>query len=200
MVAVASVAVTPRTGTGERYATAMGELWAGLSRTLVRLESVASEPDLLDEEPVVDSLRRLQYALHVASEHAYGLRPPEPAAEAHADLAASLAAARDVTAEVSEAAAFGGAIAVEPLLHQWRAALFRVRLARMELGPGRAARQPPAVASDRAGGGSFVRPLVAFVLALLGALAFVVGATTALWPVWAAGLAAVAASVLAYRP
>jgi hypothetical protein len=41
---------------------------------------------------------------------------------------------------------------------------------------------------------------VAFLLALLGALAFVLGATLELWPVWSAGVVAVVASVLAYRP
>jgi hypothetical protein len=37
-------------------------------------------------------------------------------------------------------------------------------------------------------------------LALFGAVGFVGGATTAIWPVWAAGLVAVCASVLVYRP
>jgi hypothetical protein len=44
------------------------------------------------------------------------------------------------------------------------------------------------------------RPLVAFLLALCGALAFAAGATLGLWPVWVAGLLAVCASVVAYRP
>jgi hypothetical protein len=42
--------------------------------------------------------------------------------------------------------------------------------------------------------------LLAFALALIGALAFVAGATLALWPLWVAGLVAVCASVVAYRP
>ena len=37
------------------------------------------------------SLRRLQYALHLASEHAFGLAPPAGAEPAHAELAAALA-------------------------------------------------------------------------------------------------------------
>jgi hypothetical protein len=45
-----------------------------------------------------------------------------------------------------------------------------------------------------------VAPLAAFVLALAGALAFVLGATIGPWPLWAAGLLAVCGSVLAYRP
>jgi hypothetical protein len=44
------------------------------------------------------------------------------------------------------------------------------------------------------------RPLIAFLLALLGAVSFVAGATLGLWPVWSAGALAVCASVLAYRP
>jgi len=34
----------------------------------------------------------------------------------------------------------------------------------------------------------------------VGAIAFVGGAATGVWPVWAAGLLAVCASVLAFRP
>ena len=37
-------------------------------------------------------------------------------------------------------------------------------------------------------------------LALFGAIGFVGGATTAAWPIWAAGLIAVCSSVLIYRP
>jgi hypothetical protein len=44
------------------------------------------------------------------------------------------------------------------------------------------------------------QPLAAFLLALGGALAFVAGATLGAWPLWGAGIVAVCASVLAYRP
>ena len=44
------------------------------------------------------------------------------------------------------------------------------------------------------------QPLSAFLLALVGAVAFVAGATLGLWPVWGAGMLAVCAAVLAYRP
>jgi len=190
--------VASRTGT-ERYATAMGELWAGLTRTLSRLDALALEPDVLDDEQAVASLRRLQYRLHLASEHAYGLRPPHGAAEAHADLAASLALARDATAEVVEAATDGGLVAVEPLLYEWRGVLFSVRLARLRLaGAPRSA--GPASPPESPAPGSVLRPLAAVLLVAAGAATVVVGARLGLWPVWAAGLVATALSPLVHRP
>lgn len=190
--------MAPRTGSPEQYAEEMGELWTGLTRTLGRLDRFAAEPERLDDDHVEKSLRRLQYALHLASEHAYGVEPPAGAATAHAELANALACARDATAEVAEAVEDWGADGVRPLLHEWRGALFRVRLARLRLAaPGRPReRARPDVATRD----SLVRPLVAFLLALGGALAFVGGATLSVWPLWAAGLVAVCGSVLAYRP
>jgi hypothetical protein len=185
--------VPPTTGT-DRYAAQMGELWTGLSRTLSRLDLAAAEPDGLDES-AVDALRRLQYALHLACERAFGLVPPVGALSAHAELTAALEAARDATAEVAEACAIWGAEGVQPLLHEWRGALFRVRLARMRLVPP-APRLSAAVDAPAA----LTRPLVAFLLALAGSLAFVAGATLSLWPLWVAGLVAVCGSVVAYRP
>ena len=188
--------MAPRIGTPGRYAEEMGELWTGLTRTLGRLDRLAAEPERLDDQHVEAALRRLQYALHIAWEHTYGVEPPEGAATAHAELADALACARDATAEVAEAVGEWGAEGVRPLLHEWRGALFRVRLARLRL----AAPEPrpaPAQEPDRERLG---RPLLAFLLALGGALAFVGGATLAEWPLWVTGLAAVCASVLAYRP
>ncbi len=105
-------------------------------------------------------------------------------------------AARDATAEVAEAVAAWGAAGVEPLLPEWRGALFRVRLARLRLTPpGQVA--PTASAEDYEGP---ARPLLAFLLALFGAVAFVGGAATGAWPVWSAGMLAVGASVVVYRP
>ena len=188
--------LTPRVGTGERYATQMGELWSGLARTLARLESVAGEPTELEAVDAVDRLRRFQYSLHRASEDAYGLRPPSGAETAHAELGAALAGARDATAEVAEALEELGPDAAAMLVHEWRGALFRVRLARLRLaGPRRVAPTPePPLRRE------ITAPLAAFLLALGGALAFVIGATIGPWPLWAAGLLAVCGSVLAYRP
>jgi hypothetical protein len=190
--------LAPRTGTGERYATQMGELWSGLTRTLARLEQIATDPEQFPDADLVDALRRLQYRLHAASEHAYGLVPPAGAETAHAELAAALAGARDATAEVAEAAEEAGAEAAALLVHEWRGALFRVRLARLRLaGPPRRRTAPVADTSPAA---RVAAPLAAFLLALVGALAFVVGATLGPWPLWLAGILAVCGSVLVYRP
>jgi hypothetical protein len=188
--------MAPRTGSPDEYAEEMGELWTGLSRTLARLDRLAAEPDQIDDERAEISLARLRYALHLASEHTYGVAPPEGSESAHAELAAALAAARDATAEVAEAASEAGAEAVQPLLHEWRGALFRVRLARLRL----AAPPPRRPLAELPAGDGIARPLVAFLLALAGAIAFVLGATLSVWPLWASGLVAVCASVLAYRP
>jgi hypothetical protein len=188
--------VGPRTGTDERYAVAMGDLWTGLARTLARLDVAAGEPELLDETGAAGSLRRLQYALHLAAEHTYGLEPPPAAASAHAELADALVCARDATAEVAEAVSIWGADGVATLLHEWRGALFRVRLARMRL----ATPAPPTPVVEKPEPRDLGWPLAAFMLALVGALAFVAGATLQLWPLWVAGLVGVCGSVLAYRP
>lgn len=180
-----------------QYAVEMGELWNDLSRTLSRLDRLAADPESLDDAHLEASLRRLQYSLHLASEQAYGVTPPAGAESAHAELADALARARDATAEVADAVGDLGADGVRPLLHEWRGALFRVRLARLRLATPQAVRpaadEPPL---DEGIG----RPLAAFLLALAGALAFVAGATLGWWPVWGLGLVAVCASVLAYRP
>lgn len=188
--------MAPDTTSPERYAEEMGELWTELSHTLSRLDRYASTPDRLDDVRAEVSLGRLRYALHLASEHAYGVAPPPGAETAHAELSSSLAAARDATAEVAEALTDQGAEAVEPLLPEWRGALFRVRLARLRLAAPAARRETLGEVRDD----GIARPLVAFLLALVGALSFVAGATLGLWPVWAAGVLAVCASVLAYRP
>jgi hypothetical protein len=188
--------VGPRTGTGEGYSVALGDLWLGLARTLSRLDVAASEPERLNAGDAATSLRRLQYALHLAAEHAYGLEPPPAAASAHAELADALACARDATADVAEAVSIWGADGVTTLLHEWRGALFRVRLARMRL----ATPAPPPAIEEETFERAVGRPLAAFALSLLGALAFVAGATLQVWPLWVGGLVAVCASVLAFKP
>ncbi|MFL5954916.1 MAG: hypothetical protein ACJ76I_12505 [Gaiellaceae bacterium] len=177
--------MAPRTGSDERYAHLVGRLWSGLSPTLAGLDELPED---------VQALRRLQYALHVASENAYGIVPPPGGACAHAELGDALASARDVTAEVAEACALWGPEGTQPLLYAWRGALFRVRLARMRLAP-----PAPAGPGDAQPEEGIGRPLLAVLLALAGALAFVAGASLGMWPLWAFGIVGVCVSVLSYR-
>ena len=66
----------------------MGELWTGLvaharaARPARRRARAARRRATRST-----ALRRLQYALHLASEHAYGVEPPRRRASAHAELA-----------------------------------------------------------------------------------------------------------------
>src|ERR1700730_5254206 len=125
--------MAPVGGIGERYATQVGALWSGLARTLFELEQLAADPVQLDEEDSLELLRRLQYHLHSASERAYGFAPPAGIESVHDELAAALAGARDATAELLDAVDEGGAEAALLCVHEWRGALFRVRLARLRL-------------------------------------------------------------------
>jgi hypothetical protein len=189
--------LAPRAGTGEPYAAQVGELWTGLAATLPHLEALARDPGRLEDDERFENLRRLQYALHRASEHAYGLAPPAGTTPVHGELAAALAAARDATGEVVEAVETGGAAAAEPLVYEWRGALFRVRLARMRLAePRREAAAAPAAESRP----TLVAPLAALALMLAGTSAFVAGAALGLWPMWVAGIVAVCATFLIYKP
>ena len=185
-------------GQREGYAAALTGLWNRLSWALTELESIAGDPaELFDEDSVLDRLPSLQYALHAASELALGLRPPAGAEIAHAELAAALAGARDATAEIAEVVEHGGGIAAEPLLPEWRGALFRVRLARLRVAtpkplPAELETEPePTTRGDA---------LAATILVLGGATVFATGATLQLWPVWALGLALFASGVLVYSP
>jgi len=136
--------VSQGTGTGGRhgYATALADHWSALARALRRLEALALEP----AEETGEELPALQYALHVAGERIAGLTPPAGAESSHEELASALVDARDATAEVSDAFSRGGLVAVEPLVWEWRGALFRVRLARRRVAqqPVPARRDPPA--------------------------------------------------------
>jgi hypothetical protein len=183
-------------GIGERYATQVGALWSGLARTLSDLERLAADPAGLEDDGALDSLRRLQYRLHVSSEDAFGISPPSGVEPVHAELAAALAGARDATAEVVETLEEDGLEAVMLSVHEWRGALFRVRLARLRL-------TVPAPAAPRESVAQVRRlraPLIALLLALGGAAGFVGGAALDLWPLWAAGLTAVGASFISYKP
>jgi hypothetical protein len=155
-----------------------------LGRTLRRLETLAVRPPEEHGSASVDELARLRYALHRLAER-YA---------SHADLSAALEAARDTTADLVETAASDGWRAAAPLVWEWRGALFRVRLERLAL-----ARPRPdeaAVEPERD-----LRPaLASLLLTLAGAGAFVGGAVVAAWPLWAAGMLAVVAGLLAYRP
>lgn len=183
-------------GVGERYATQVGALWTGLARTLAELERLAGDPGALDDEAVLDVLKQQQYRLHVASEEAYGISPPHGVEPVHAELAGALAGARDATAELVEALEEGGLENALLCLHEWRGALFRVRLARLRLSvPAAAAPGPPAAPSVR-----MRAPLLALLLVMLGAASFVGGAALDVWPLWAAGLTAVGAAFLNFKP
>ena len=188
--------MAPEIQAGEqRYATQVGELWSGLTQTLARLEAIALTPEGLDNEETVESLRLLQYRLHIAGESALGLSPPAAAEPAHSELAAALSAARDATGEVVEAVDAHGSRGVDALLYEWRGVLFRIRLARLRLTGGETQKQPVVEEIPR-----LYAPVAASLLTLAGTGAFFYGALVGPWPVWVAGIVAVCASLLVYRP
>src|SRR4051794_21093863 len=175
----------------------MAGLWSDLARTLTRLEAVAADPEeRLDD--ALETLPPLQYALHRTGELVVGIEPPPGAEVAHAELAAALADARDATAEVLEAVEAGGPDAGALLVHGWRGALFRVRLARHRLvgRPEPVAAPSPPVEAPRPPAAA----LAATLLVVVGVGAFTSGAVLGLWQLWAAGLALVASGLFAYRP
>src|SRR5581483_3611184 len=186
--------LSPLSGTSaaREYAGTMAGFWSRLSSTLRRLESLAADPLRLDIE-WLDELRALQYRLHWSSELLAGVQPPAGVRAGHEELAEALVDARDATAEVVDAIEEGGREAASELLLEWRGALFRVRLARMRLTmhavPAADAAEPAKAAAG-----------AATALALLGAVAFAVGAVIVFWPLWAAGLALVGGGLLVYRP
>jgi hypothetical protein len=176
------------------YASALDGLWFDASSAIVRLERITGDPgweldDALHELPV------LQYALHRAGELAAGIVPPPATVPAHGELADALEAARDVTGDVAALVEADELDAAADLLHEWRAALFRVRLARRRLL--RTQPLPPLEAEQNTDGRAAAGSLA---LLVVGSAAFIGGAVLALWPLWAVGLALVAAASLVYRP
>jgi hypothetical protein len=171
----------------------MAGFWSGLARTLRGLESLAADPHRLDVD-MVGALRSLQYRLHWSSELLAGVEPPAGVRNAHAELADALVDARDATGEFADALECGDG-AVSALLLEWRGALFRVRLARVQLSI-----RPQRPAAAEPGIGFPLAAAIATALTVTGVVAFTAGAVLVLWPVWAIGLALVAAGYLAYRP
>jgi hypothetical protein len=196
---------TVRGGERQAYTAAVTDLWERVGTALTRLERVAdsTSDELVDEH--ADELPGLQYALHSGAELAVGIDAPDMAATLHAELVAALAEARDATADVSYALESGDPDAVEPLLLEWRGALFRVRLARLralERSRAATAEQPARTSTrrrDRADR-TTVSAIVATILILGGAFLFTAGAVLVAWPVWAAGLALFAGGFILYRP
>jgi hypothetical protein len=196
---------TVRGGERQAYTAAVTDLWERVGTALIRLERVAdsTSEELVEEH--AEELPGLQYALHSGAELAVGIDAPDMAATLHAELVAALAEARDATADVSYALETGDPETVEPLLLEWRGALFRVRLARLRaLERSRAATgEQPARASagrrDRTDR-TAVSAIVATILILGGAFLFTAGAVLVAWPIWAAGLALFAGGFILYRP
>ena len=179
---------------------------AFLGAGLARLERTAEAP--VDEIAAEGSeeLQALQYSLHTGAELAHGISAPTGSETVHAELVAALTQARDATAEVVAALDDGDRDLVERLIHEWRGALFRVRLARL-----RALERVPL----RLPGGdgpeahplaeTFERPvsaaaLLATSLVVAGAILFTAGAVLAAWPLWAAGLMLFAGGFVLFRP
>ena len=194
MAISSEVAVTYAGATREQYATALDGLWGDLTGALTRLERIAAEPDELDDE-TLEVLPVLQYSLHRAGEAIQGIAPLPATAEAHRELAAALEDARDVTGEVVCLLEFDDYLGAADLVHEWRGALFRVRLARRRL-----IRVPPAPSAQIEDPPMTASAAVSLVLLAAGTVAFLAGAVLVIWPLWAAGLGVVAASLLVYKP
>jgi hypothetical protein len=182
----------------DRYASALAGLWGNLGATLARLEAIAADPALRLRDEAPDVLPALQYALHRAGELCIGIDPPVGAEGAHAELATALEEARDATGEVVELVELEGPEAVALLVHEWRGALFRVRLARHRLAAVPRVELP--AEPEEEDGDLTRRAATSTLLVLAGTVAFTAGAVLALWPLWALGLGLVAVGFLVFRP
>lgn len=178
-----SLRPTTRAEAEQGYETALEQLRRELRPTLRALEEVAADPAAHEE--LEEELPHLQYALHVAAEHALGIQPPAGLEEPHEDLQVALAIAREETAQVVELVEDSGPAAAAPLVWEWRGALFGVRFALERLDP-TFADAPP-----RPAGG---RGIVPVAVLMLGVLAVLAGALAARWPVWTLGLLLVVTS------
>jgi hypothetical protein len=194
-----------RTGERQAYTSAVTDLWKRLGVALARLERIAQSPAEWPEEGTLEELPGLQYVLHASAELALGITPPKGLEGAHAELVAALAEARDATAEVAQAAEIAGSDYVEPLLPEWRGALFRVRLARLRAlerpeVPSAAGMQSSAPPEHPPFNRTGLAALLATALVIGGGLLFTAGAVLAAWPVWAAGLMLATGGFLLVRP
>ena len=172
-----------RSEAAQGYETALDHLRRELGPTLRALESVAADPSAHDE--LEEELPHLQYALHVAAERALGIQPLEGLEEPHEELQVALAIAREETAQIAEVVEEAGPAAADPLVWEWRGALFGVRLAFQRLDATAAAVSPQLQAG---------RGVLSVAVLMLGVLLVLGGALAAVWPVWAAGLVLVTMS------
>jgi hypothetical protein len=170
----------------QSYESALDHVGRDLGPALRALDEAAADPASLGAR--ADELPALQYALHVAAERVLDLPPAAGGEEAHAELGAALEIAREETACVGAALEEHGGDAAAALVWEWRVALFGVRIALRRANDGGLTAKPP----------EELRPAYLPVVLLALAVAAVVGGALAdQWPVWAAGLALVAASALA---
>jgi hypothetical protein len=186
---------TLSTGSPRLYAAAMGGLWVDLELTLARLDALAAEPERLVDDR--NCLPGLQYELHRAAELVSGLVPPPGAAALHDEFAQALAEARELTAELAEALAAGGAEAAAPLVWEWRGVLFRVRFARRRLERPRLQPVPPRPDASRPSTGQHV---VAASAVAIGSVLVLVAALLGMWLLVALTLAGTVAGSVLLRP
>jgi hypothetical protein len=186
---------TLTTGSPRVYADAVGGLWIDLELTLARLDALAADPERLLEDR--NCLPGLQYELHRAAELVNGLTPPLGAAAVHEEFAQALAEARELTAELSEALACGGAEAAAPLVWEWRGVLFRVRFARQRL---ERPRLQPAVTRPAASRATTGQHILAAAAVAVGSALVLVAALLGMWLLVALTLAGTIAVSVLLRP
>ena len=176
------------TGATQTYATELAGLLTGLTRALSDLDALAAHPERrLTDNDALETLSRLRYTLHVASERSLGIDPPAGSERAHAELAYALGRARDATASVATLLEEGGVAALTPVVHEWRGTLFAVRMARSRARSGEAAPGPalPEPLSPLPGRQAALGAITAIVL---GAGLFAGGTLLQRWPLWGVGL------------